>query len=77
MLSLVASLEQSSEHPLAEAIVRYAAAKGIGLHRPDNFESVTGSFSSLEPPEKRREATSGPFSVPIWVRADFRFRSKG
>ncbi len=42
MLSLVASLERASEHPLAEAIVNGAEDKGLQLFATDNFESITG-----------------------------------
>jgi Cu+-exporting ATPase len=42
LLKLVASLEASSEHPLAESIVEGAKEKGIELLKPDSFESVTG-----------------------------------
>jgi len=42
MLQLVASLERSSEHPLAEAIVKGSQSRGISLLRTDRFESVTG-----------------------------------
>ena len=42
VLALAASLEQASEHPLAGAIVRGAAAKGIALERVEFFESQTG-----------------------------------
>ena len=42
LLKLAASLEKSSEHPLAEAIVRGAEEKGIELFKTENFESVTG-----------------------------------
>lgn len=42
LLSLVASLERSSEHPLAEAIVAAALAEQIPLHEPTRFESKTG-----------------------------------
>lgn len=42
LLRLVASLERSSEHPLAAAIVKGAEAKGIRLSPATNFESVTG-----------------------------------
>lgn len=42
MLSLVASLERASEHPLAEAIVNGADDKGLQLFATDNFESITG-----------------------------------
>lgn len=41
-LRLAASLEQASEHPLAEAIVRGAQGKGIELARVSDFQSVTG-----------------------------------
>lgn len=42
VLELVASLEKSSEHPLAAAIVAGAEAKGLKLFSPDSFESITG-----------------------------------
>ncbi len=42
LLELVASLEKSSEHPLAAAIVSGAEAKGLKLVSPDSFESITG-----------------------------------
>jgi P-type Cu+ transporter len=42
LLRLVASLEASSEHPLADAIVRYARDRGLALSTPEAFESVTG-----------------------------------
>ena len=42
LLRLAASLEQASEHPLAEAIVRGAKDKQIKLCPVDDFQSVTG-----------------------------------
>ncbi len=42
LLSLVASLEQSSEHPLAEALVAAAKAKGYELQQPETFEALPG-----------------------------------
>jgi P-type Cu+ transporter len=42
MLRLLASLEGASEHPLAEAIVRYADDRGVRRVQPEGFESVTG-----------------------------------
>jgi Cu+-exporting ATPase len=42
LLQLVASLEKSSEHPLAESIVAGAKEKGLELFKSENFESVTG-----------------------------------
>lgn len=41
-LRLVASLEQSSEHPLASAIVKGAQEKGIMLSTVEGFLSITG-----------------------------------
>ncbi|MFA5872956.1 MAG: heavy metal translocating P-type ATPase [Anaerolineales bacterium] len=41
-LHLAASVERSSEHPLAEAIVEGAKAKGITLSEPSAFEAVPG-----------------------------------
>jgi len=42
VLRLAASLERGSEHPLAEAIVAGAEARGIELVKTDDFEAVTG-----------------------------------
>jgi Cu+-exporting ATPase len=42
VLALAASLERGSEHPLAEAIVREARARGLELDDSSDFESVTG-----------------------------------
>jgi Cu+-exporting ATPase len=42
VLQLAASLENSSEHPLAEAIVKGAARRGIDLRPAEDFESLTG-----------------------------------
>ena len=41
-LALIASLERASEHPLAQAIVKGAEARGLTLQGVANFESVTG-----------------------------------
>jgi Cu+-exporting ATPase len=42
LLTLVASLETSSEHPLAESIVRHARERGLALREPEQFASATG-----------------------------------
>ncbi|WP_420580773.1 heavy metal translocating P-type ATPase [Reichenbachiella sp.] len=42
LISLVASVNQQSEHPLAEAMVRYARKNKVDLLSIDEFESITG-----------------------------------
>ncbi|MBU4609904.1 heavy metal translocating P-type ATPase [Achromobacter sp. GG226] len=42
VLRLAASLDQGSEHPLADAIVQAARAQGLQLVKPQTFESGTG-----------------------------------
>ena len=42
LLALVASLESSSEHPLADAIVRRAREAELTLARAERFQSLTG-----------------------------------
>ncbi|MBR0644452.1 heavy metal translocating P-type ATPase [Plastoroseomonas hellenica] len=42
VLPLAASLERSSEHPLAAAIVAAARERGVVLREPSDFASVTG-----------------------------------
>jgi len=42
ILRLAASLDQGSEHPLADAIVKAAREKGLVIDKVDSFESSTG-----------------------------------
>jgi len=42
VLRLAASLDQGSEHPLADTIVRAARERGMTLDKPENFESGSG-----------------------------------
>lgn len=42
LLSLVASVEQSSEHPLAQAIVNKAKAENLTLIAPQEFQAIPG-----------------------------------
>jgi Cu+-exporting ATPase len=42
LLSLAASLERASEHPLAAAIVGGAGERGVELTKVESFDSITG-----------------------------------
>jgi Cu+-exporting ATPase len=42
VLRIAASIDQGSEHPLANAIVEAARARGLQLAKPESFESATG-----------------------------------
>ncbi len=42
LLRLVASLEQSSEHPLAQAVIEKAKADAVALSAPSGFEATPG-----------------------------------
>jgi P-type Cu+ transporter len=42
VLRIAAALERASEHPLAEAVVRYAQERGLILPKAESFESLTG-----------------------------------
>lgn len=42
VLSLVAAVEATSEHPIATAIVRAAEARNLSLPQVENFTSITG-----------------------------------
>ncbi|BAY08807.1 heavy metal translocating P-type ATPase [Calothrix sp. NIES-2098] len=43
LIQLAASLERNSEHPLAEAVVRYAQSQEVTLADVKDFEAVAGS----------------------------------
>jgi Cu+-exporting ATPase len=43
MIRITAALERASEHPLAEAVVRYAEQHGMTLPQPEAFESHSGA----------------------------------
>jgi P-type Cu+ transporter len=42
LLRFAAALEHASEHPLADAVVRYAEERGLSLPQAQEFESLTG-----------------------------------
>lgn len=42
VLEITASLENKSEHPIAEAIVKFAADENVEMKNVESFESITG-----------------------------------
>jgi Cu2+-exporting ATPase len=48
LLALVAAVERESEHPLAEAVTRYAARQGVPRLRGTGFRSVAGQGAVAE-----------------------------
>jgi P-type Cu+ transporter len=42
LIKITASVERRSEHPVGEAVVRYADERGISLDEPESFTSLTG-----------------------------------
>src|SRR5690606_10098442 len=42
LIHLIASLNNSSEHPLAEATVKYGKEKGVEISKTEKFNAVTG-----------------------------------
>ena len=42
VLALVAAVEEQSEHPIADAIVRAARVENLARHEVESFESITG-----------------------------------
>ncbi|AFZ37688.1 copper-translocating P-type ATPase [Stanieria cyanosphaera PCC 7437] len=47
ILRLAASIEKNSEHPLAEAVVRYAQSQKVELHDAKEFEARVRSFVAI------------------------------
>jgi heavy metal translocating P-type ATPase len=77
LLRLTASLERSSEHPLATAIVRAANEKGLSLGQPEGFDSplgkgVTGTVDTraLVIGNQRIMADAGIDTTPLDAAAD-------
>ena len=66
LLRLAASLETSSEHPLAAAVVRAARERGISLSSPTDFASVTG-----------RGASGAVEGIPLVVGSEALMKERG
>ena len=42
LLQFITSLNQYSEHPLAEAVVNYGKSKNVSITKVNDFEAITG-----------------------------------
>ena len=77
LLRLAAAVEKVSEHPLAQAIVAHASARGIDIPAVEDFDSPTGK-GALGTVEARRVlignaaflAAEGVDTAPITAKAD-------
>ncbi|MCB0703472.1 MAG: copper-translocating P-type ATPase [Ignavibacteriae bacterium] len=61
LLSITASLEENSEHPIAQSIVKDAKEKQLILHKVIDFESITGKGISGTIKEKNYSVVSPKF----------------
>jgi len=83
VLSMVASIERQSEHPLAEAIVEGAKEQGISFLEVENFTSITGKGvtanfdgNSLALGNSKMMQQAETFVTPFFSQAD-QLRSEG
>ncbi|MBT3486645.1 MAG: heavy metal translocating P-type ATPase [Desulfobacula sp.] len=65
LLTISASLEKGSEHPIGKAIVAFARDKGLVLSDPKNFKAVSG-FGV----EAQLDDSVFRFGKPLWFEQD-------
>jgi Cu+-exporting ATPase len=70
MLGVAASLEQASEHPLAQAIVAEARRRGLRLVEPASFDSASGIGVSGEVDGRRVRIGNGAFMQQAQIDID-------
>ncbi len=70
VLRLAASLEQGSEHPLAQALVNAAKAKGLTLARVMGFDSPVGKGAIGMVERKRLAAGSAAYLASLSIHTD-------
>jgi len=67
VLRLAASVERASEHPLADAIVRAAKARGQSLGQVDSFDSPTGKGATGNVDGKILVLGNAPYFASVGV----------
>jgi Cu+-exporting ATPase len=70
VLRLAASLDQGSEHPLAEAVVRAAREQGVTLEKPRSFMSGTGMGVTGEVSGRTLSLGNAALMHQVGVRVD-------
>ncbi len=66
LLTLAASAESGSEHPLAQALVRFAEAQGVRTVRPERFEALPGRGVSATLPAGEHILVGSHGVMPEW-----------
>ncbi|NNM74580.1 heavy metal translocating P-type ATPase [Enterovirga aerilata] len=67
VLSLVASVERSSEHPIARALVGAAEARGLAIPQAERFEAVAGFGASAEVKGRRVAVGADRFMAKLGI----------
>ena len=70
LLSLAASIERRSEHPLAAAIVNAAATRGLAVPDPERFDSIPGRGASGSVGGRAVAVGSEAFLTEIGITAE-------
>ncbi|GAB2655192.1 heavy metal translocating P-type ATPase [Vibrio panuliri] len=70
LLSLAASLEQQSEHPLAKAIVEHAKLNSAPLYQVSNFENMRGQGVKAELNQEKVAVISLPHAQSVGIDLD-------
>ncbi|WP_457554271.1 heavy metal translocating P-type ATPase [Desulfobacula sp.] len=65
LLTLCASLEKGSEHPIGKAIVAFSRDKGLKLNDPKNFKAISGFGVEAE-----LDNQVFRFGKPLWFEQD-------
>lgn len=70
LLTLAASLEKGSEHPIGKAIVAFAQVKGLVLADPINFKAHSGFGVEAQLNDPRFDHQVFRFGKPKWFEQD-------
>lgn len=77
LVSIAASIEQNSEHPLARSIVNYAKERGTRLLSVYAFKSLTGSGVIGKIEDKEAAAGKEKFIENLGIKLDDKLKKEG